>query len=220
MYELINTPATVKIFTCKLLAVFLYFWIKGFTMNIAFWGDSLTEGIPGSSFYRILTTKHPENSYRNFGLAGDTSESMLSRMIHGGLTQQYDLVFLWIGTNDVFMFSGFETKLLRHNFRRNFQEIITELKKFAKTIICIPPLIIGENQDDPSNREAEIIAEEIRDECHESELNYLDLRTAFLEEISKNPGNKLTTDGVHLNDIGAELIADWIYTEIKKQEQK
>lgn len=185
-------------------------------MKIAFWGDSLTEGIPGSSFYRILTAKHPENSYENFGLAGDTSESMLMRLLDGGPYNSYDIIFLWIGTNDIFAFSGFDAELLKHNFRKNFRSIIRELKKFAKTIICIPPLIIGEDPDDPSNREAEIIAGEIRDECRESELNYLDLRTAFLEEISKNPGEKLTTDGVHLNDEGAALIADWIHEKIDR----
>ncbi len=40
--------------------------------SIAFWGDSLTEGFPGASYFEILKQQLPEDKLINYGKGGDT----------------------------------------------------------------------------------------------------------------------------------------------------
>ena len=70
-------------------------------MNIIFFGDSLTEGIPGVSYYNILKEKLPQHNLGNCGKGGDTVISLLRRIKKMNISQTYDIAFLWIGTNDV-----------------------------------------------------------------------------------------------------------------------
>ena len=74
-------------------------------MRIAFLGDSLTEGAPGASFFRILRKRlgageHPgADELLNLGRAGDCVADLYARVQHRGL-EEVDLAFVWIGTND------------------------------------------------------------------------------------------------------------------------
>ena len=49
-------------------------------MEIAFLGDSLTEGWPGSAFFPLLESLVPEHRLHNHGRAGDTTADLLARM--------------------------------------------------------------------------------------------------------------------------------------------
>lgn len=47
---------------------------------IAFFGDSLTEGSPGVSYFDILKDKLPNENLLNFGKGGDTVISLYKRI--------------------------------------------------------------------------------------------------------------------------------------------
>ena len=71
-------------------------------MDIIFFGDSLTEGVPGASYYKILKEKLPEHNLVNCGKGGDTVNSLYNRIKKMNISKKYDIAFIWIGTNDVF----------------------------------------------------------------------------------------------------------------------
>ena len=48
--------------------------------KIAFFGDSLTEGIPGASYFQILKDRLPNENLINFGKGGDTVISLYRRV--------------------------------------------------------------------------------------------------------------------------------------------
>ena len=71
-------------------------------MQIAFLGDSLTEGWPGAAYFPLLQTRLPRHELLNLGRAGDTVADLLRRVAHRGLDPA-DLAFIWVGVNDAVM---------------------------------------------------------------------------------------------------------------------
>src|SRR5450759_2789641 len=71
-------------------------------MQIAFLGDSLTEGWPGAAYFPLLQKRLPRHELLNLGRAGDTVVALLRRVTHRGL-DPVDLAFIWVGVNDAVM---------------------------------------------------------------------------------------------------------------------
>ena len=70
-------------------------------MRIAFFGDSLTSGIPGSSYVSIMRRRLPGHTLVNFGRGNDTAVSLHRRVAAMRFDAAFDLAFLWVGVNDV-----------------------------------------------------------------------------------------------------------------------
>jgi hypothetical protein len=68
-------------------------------MIVSFSGDSLTEGVPGASYFDVLKKRLPESELINLGEGGDTVLSLYKRITHLNLEKPIDIAFLWIGTN-------------------------------------------------------------------------------------------------------------------------
>ena len=68
-------------------------------MQIAFLGDSLTEGWPGAAYFPLLQKRLPRHELLNLGQAGDTVADLLRRVRHRGL-EPVGLAFIWVGVND------------------------------------------------------------------------------------------------------------------------
>ncbi|MEJ2664475.1 MAG: hypothetical protein P8107_10610, partial [Spirochaetia bacterium] len=66
--------------------------------TIAFFGDSLTEGFPGVSFFKLLKEKLPGHILKNFGKGGDTVIGLYRRIRKLNIAAPFDISFLWIGT--------------------------------------------------------------------------------------------------------------------------
>jgi len=187
-------------------------------IKIAFWGDSLTEGAPGYSFFEIVRARLGNCDLYNFGYAGDTINTLHHRLIHEKQQPKYELIFLWIGTNDVFMYPEDYIEEDKQGLHKTYQDICNRLLKYTPKLIVVPPLIIGETIENPWNKIAEKISREISGiSSSNKKIEYLDLRSKFLDEIKKNPTGARTTDGVHLNEYGAMLIAGWILEKIRKK---
>ncbi|MBU1339511.1 MAG: SGNH/GDSL hydrolase family protein [Acidobacteria bacterium] len=69
-------------------------------MRIAFFGDSLTAGVPGASFFQLVRERLPGDELINYGKGGDTVIS-LYRRVRRLPVERMDIAFLWIGVNDV-----------------------------------------------------------------------------------------------------------------------
>ena len=93
--------------------------------------------------------------------------------------------------------------------------------KNAKIILCTPA-VIGEKTDGSNQQDGDLTeySKIIRGLAQKNALPLVDLRKAFIDYNNKNnKENKdrgiLTTDRVHLNAIGNQLVADEIWKAIQ-----
>ena len=107
-------------------------------------------------------------------------------------------------------------------FEKFYQAIIDKLKaKGIKMILCTPA-VIGEKTDfsNPQDGDMNQYSTIIRTIASKNGLPLVDLRKAFLNyDLINNPDNKdrgiLTTDRVHLNAVGNQLVASKMWEAIK-----
>lgn len=125
-------------------------------MKIAFLGDSITEGVPGVSFVKLLEQHFPQHQLVNYGKGGDTISS-LNRRIHKIPELDYfDVFILFVGVNDLFGKLTFTYRMLKtlmrqrwarniHAFKAQYKSTLEYLLTKNARIIVIPPLLIGED---------------------------------------------------------------------------
>jgi hypothetical protein len=65
-------------------------------MRILCFGDSLTRGFPGSSYFAILQEQLLEDTLFNYGKGNDTVVSLYRRISAVHFDQPLDIAFLWI----------------------------------------------------------------------------------------------------------------------------
>ena len=173
-------------------------------MKIAFIGDSLTAGIPGSSYFAILREKLPDHTLINLGRGNDTIASLYRRIARRIGNEQFDLAFLWVGVNDVgeegsWLFQV--ANVLRRQpraknldeFRVYYQHTLDLLCCHARCVIAVAPLLKGEEIDNKWNRQIDVLARVIKDlTTHYERAEYLDLRPAFHQKLTgKQTSNHL-----------------------------
>jgi lysophospholipase L1-like esterase len=108
-------------------------------------------------------------------------------------------------------------------FERFYTAIIQQLTKQGIKIILCTPAVIGEKTDFSNQQDGDLnkYSSIIRSMALKNHLPVADLRKAFLDyNLQHNTDNKesgiLTTDRVHLNQKGNELVAEVIWKEIEK----
>ena len=164
--------------------------------SIAFWGDSLTEGFPGVSYFEILKQRLPEDNLINYGKGGDTVLSLYRRLKRTQLSQPVDIAFLWVGVNDIFVkLSGsylvYKT-ILNQPWTRNYEEFeryyrltLEILCQHANKVITVPPLFLGEGPNNKWNRELGMLSRIIKQVSNlHPKVNYLDLRKIIYPQLS------------------------------------
>jgi lysophospholipase L1-like esterase len=165
-------------------------------MRIAFFGDSLTSGVPGSSYIAILRERFPDDTLLNFGKGNDTVVSLYRRISVMQFDEPMDMAFLWIGVNDVLQtdrwpYRAFHRLLAQRRatdmeeFRSYYQATLDLLCERAGRVIVAPPALKGEDPDNPWNRRLADLAGLIKDvtaECDRAE--FLDLQAAFARELA------------------------------------
>ena len=138
------------------------------------------------------------------------------------LAKTPDVVIIYIGVNDVWHKSTSGTGTDADKFEKFYQAIIDKLKVKSIKIILSTPAAIGEKIDfsNPQDGDMNEYSNIIRRIASKNNLALVDLRKAFLDHnIKNNPANKdrgiLTTDRVHLNANGNQLVADEMWRVIK-----
>jgi lysophospholipase L1-like esterase len=228
-------------------------------MRIGFFGDSLTSGVPGSSYVAILRERFPEDTLLNLGKGNDTVVSLYRRISAMQFDKPLDIALLWIGVNDVpqtdhWLVRAFHALLGQRRatdvdeFRSCYRATLDLLCEVAGRVIVAPPALKGENPENHWNRRLADLAgwiQEVTAECDRAE--FLDLRAAFARELAARPGSDyvprnslrilldaltlrtdgqidakaaerglhLTLDGVHLNSVGAKLVAEELTAAIQ-----
>lgn len=164
-------------------------------MNIAFLGDSITEGIHGCSYVNILEEKYPTHQIANYGKGGDTIKSLYKRIQNIETLIEYDIVFLFVGVNDLFGKLSPLYRIIKFLMKQPCSKDINEFELYyiktieylllhTKNIVVLPPLFIGEDDSNEWNiklkeivRLIEKITKGYRD------IEYLDIRKEFVSYL-------------------------------------
>lgn len=200
-------------------------------MKIAFFGDSLTEGFPGASYFHILGQKLPDVQLLNYGKGGDTALSLFRRVRGLSLPDDLDISFIWVGVNDVFVHTSWIYPLLKRirnqpwardlsAFRTQYTNLLEYLAPRTRFLFAVSPLFIGEDLNNRWNRELKNMSLTIEELSSGSRnIEYIDLRGVFSHLLSNEAacqGQHFTLDGVHLNSRGAGIVANVFLKSIGK----
>jgi lysophospholipase L1-like esterase len=163
--------------------------------RIAFFGDSLTEGFPGASYFEILKKRLPGYQLFNYGKGGDTVLSLYRRIKNLKLSDSFDFAFLWVGVNDVFVKISPSYPIIKtinrqpwirehEEFERYYHLTLEILCQGANRIITVPPLFMGEDVNNSWNREIEELSRIIQKTSTSYEnVEYLDLRKIIFPKL-------------------------------------
>jgi lysophospholipase L1-like esterase len=132
------------------------------------------------------------------------------------------VVFVYVGVNDVWHKLTHGTGTDADKFEKFYTALIAKLKSKGIRVVLVTPAVIGERTDCSNELDGDLnrYAKIIRTMAKQHNLSLVDLRNSFIEyNTTNNPENKesgiLTTDKVHLNEKGNELVAQEMWKLIK-----
>lgn len=197
--------------------------------KIVFFGDSITEaGVkPGGYIAQVgeLATKEKLSDKYDFvgaGIGGNKVYDLYLRLETDVLSKNPDVVIIFVGVNDVWHKRSYGTGTDADKFEKFYTAIIKKLQeKNIKVALCTPAAI-GEKTDHSNELDGDLnkYSTIIRNLAKSNNLPIIDLRQTFLDYNKKfNTENKesgiLTTDRVHLNEKGNQVVADEMWKVIK-----
>jgi lysophospholipase L1-like esterase len=197
--------------------------------KIIFFGDSITEAGVKAGGYIVqvgeLATKEKLSDRYEFvgaGIGGNKVYDLYLRLENDVLSKNPDIVIIYIGVNDVWHKRSHGTGTDADKFERFYRAIIKKLQEKNIKIALCTPAAIGEKTDHSNELDGDLnhYSNIIRSLAKSNNLPLIDLRQAFLDYNKKfNNENKeagiLTTDRVHLNEKGNQLVADEMWKVIK-----
>jgi lysophospholipase L1-like esterase len=192
------------------------------SQRVIFFGDSITQmgAKPGGYIVKMteaLAQKNLSSDYEllGAGIGGNKVYDLYLRMDDDVLAQNPDIVFIWVGVNDVWHKTMYGTGTDIDKFEKFYTAIINKLLDRHIRVILATPAVIGEKTDFTNQQDGDLNAysQVIRNLAQKFHCGLVDLRENFhTYELKNNPGNKesgiLTVDRVHLNDAGNQFVAD------------
>ena len=192
------------------------------TQKVVFFGDSITQAgaKPGGYIVLMKTALEQKGIGSNYdligaGIGGNKIYDLYLRMDDDVLSQNPDVVFIWVGVNDVWHKATSGTGTDADKFDKFYEAIINKLLDRHIRTILVTPAVIGERTDFTNQQDGDLNAysQIIRNLAQKYHCGLVDLREIFHNyELKNNPGNKesgiLTLDRVHLSDAGNQLVAD------------
>ena len=218
-----------KLFLFSVIAIACMAFVKQKKQKVIFFGDTITQaGVqPGGYIMRIdsmCTAAGLKESYDfiGAGISGNKIYDLYLRIEDDVLAKNPDMVLIYVGVNDVWHKATSGTGTDADKFTKFYQAVIKKLKdKNIKVVLCTPAAI-GEKTDFSNSQDGDLneYSKIIRGLKEKNGLPVVDLRKTFLEyNLKNNPENKdrgiLTTDRVHLNAKGNQLVADEMWKLIK-----
>jgi len=190
--------------------------------RVIFFGDSITQmGVnPGGYIIKMGELLEQKGLSKNYeligaGIGGNKVYDLYLRLEDDVLSKNPDIVFIWVGVNDVWHKVSSGTGTDADKFEKFYTAIIKKLQEKGIRVILVTPACIGERTDFTNQQDGDLnkYAQIIRVLAKNYKCELVDLREAFLSyNLKNNPENKesgiLTVDRVHLNPKGNELVAD------------
>jgi len=222
--KILIRPFLFIIFSISLLSM-----IRQKKLNIVFFGDSITQmGMnPGGFIVRMNEALHQKGLSSQYnlidaGVGYDKVYDLYLRMDSDVMIKSPDIVFIWVGVNDVWHKSMFGTGTDADKFEKFYRAIIKELKSNGIKVVLVTPTTIGEKNDYTNQQDGDLnkYSQIIRNIAKDLNLPLVDLHSIFhTYEVNNNTANSdkgiLTVDGVHLNDAGNKLAATEIWKVLK-----
>lgn len=198
--------------------------------KIVFFGDSITQaGVQPkgyiTQFGQILEQKGLKDKYElvGAGIGGNKIYDLYLRLEDDVLSKKPDIVVVYVGVNDVWHKATSGTGTDPDKFERFYQALINKIKANNITLILCTPAAIGEKNDASNQQDGDLnqYSKIIRNLASKNNLALCDLRKEFQDyNLKSNPENKekgiLTTDRVHLNDLGNQFVAEKMFSLIVK----
>ena len=219
----------MKFFLLSAMIILMSAFATQKKIKIIFFGDSITQaGVNAGGYIKRIDSMcrveglGDKYEFIGAGIGGNKVYDLYLRIENDVLAKEPDMVIIYIGVNDVWHKSSSGTGTDADKFERFYQALIDKLKARNIKIILCTPASIGEKTDfsNPQDGDMNEYSNIIRRIAKRNELPIVDLRKAFHEyNLKNNPDNKdrgiLTTDRVHLNAKGNQLVADEMWKVIK-----
>jgi isoamyl acetate esterase len=199
-------------------------------LKVVFFGDSITEaGVKTGGYIDKMKTMLDKNGIKDnyqligAGVSGNKVYDLFLRLEDDVLAQNPDVVVIWVGVNDVWHKRTHGTGTDADKFEKFYVALIRKLQSLNIKVIVATPAAIGERTDFTNELDGDLnkYSQILRDIAAKYDCPVADLRKEFLKyNLEKNKDNKeagiLTTDRVHLNDVGNQFVADIMYKLIVK----
>lgn len=199
-------------------------------LKIIFFGDSITQaGVNPNGYIDKLKQMLDKNGIKDnyqligAGIGGNKIYDLYLRLEDDVLNQKPDVVVIWVGVNDVWHKRSFGTGTDPDKFEKFYVAIIRKLQAEGIKVIVATPSTIGERTDFSNEQDGDLnrYSQIMRDIAAKYDCPVADFRKEFLKyNLEKNKDNReagiLTTDRVHLNETGNQLVADIFYKLIIK----
>ncbi len=217
-------------------AFFISFFFMSFIKppkkyKVLFFGDSITQQAvqPGGFLVKMDSMIKQTRLFDSIqligaGVSGNKITDLYLRLESDVLDKNPDMVFVYIGINDVWHKKLLQTGTDADKFEQFYRTIIKKLQdKKIKVILCTPT-VIGEKNDCSNEQDGDLnkYSEMIRNLSKELSLPLVDLRKIFTSYLKdNNPSNQekgiLTVDRVHLNTAGNLLVAESMWKVIQAE---
>ena len=211
----------------KTLLLFSLIWsmtsfIQEKPKKVIFFGDSITQaGVQPMGYItklgQMLEKQGLKDKYEliGAGVSGNKVYDLYLRLEDDVLNKKPDVVFIYVGVNDVWHKSTTGTGTDLDKFEKFYEALISKMKNNNIKVIVCTPAAIGERTDASNQQDGDLnqYSKSIRNIASKNDLKICDLRKEFQEyNLKNNPENKeksiLTTDRVHLTEIGNQFVAD------------
>ena len=200
-------------------------------LRVIFFGDSITQAGVGPKGYitmmtEMLKTNNQSGQFElmGAGIGGNKVYDLYLRLEDDVLSKKPDVVFIYVGINDVWHKSSMGTGTDPDKYVKFYEALIKKMKAQNIRVILCTPTVIGERNDNSNMQDGDLnhYSKLIRDIAAKNKLQLCDLRKYFQEyEVKNNPENKekeiLTTDRVHLNETGNKFLAEKMMEALLKK---
>jgi lysophospholipase L1-like esterase len=212
---------SILLFTCLFFLTSMTFKPK----RIIFFGDSITQQGMSKNGYVTLIKKSLDSTRYDIigaGIGGNKVYDLYLRLEDDVLNKKPDLVVIYVGINDVWHKQTSHTGTDYDKYFKFYQALINKIQGVGSKVVLCTPSVVGEKKDGTNELDADLnkYAQGIRNLAAKNNLPLCDLRKVFTDyEVQNNTEDKekgvLTTDRVHLNELGNKLVADQLLPLVK-----
>ncbi len=207
---------------CGVMVLTLASFAPATPRRVLFFGDSITYFGAQPGGYIPMINDMLEHSGRGgqyelvgAGIGGNKIYDLLFRVDDDVIAKKPEIVYVFIGVNDVWAKSTVHTGTDADRFDRFYDALVKKLQKSGIKVVICTPLCIGEKKDhkNPQDPELDVYSQLAREVAYRNHATLCDLRALFFSyNQANNPKDNrsgmLTTDGVHLNDAGNKFVAE------------
>lgn len=183
-------------------------------------GDSITQGGGYLKMVdQVLAENYPDLKLPkiiNAGISGNKAENMVARFEKDVIAKKPNIVTISVGINDVWhrVKAPHDEKVLA-TYKENVTKMVEMAQAAGAKVIIIAPTVITEDKDNEGNKRLKMYVEAQKEIAAAKKCIFIDLHQMFLDALEKCPeefkanakGNKLTSDGVHMQSGGNAVMA-------------